>query len=84
MDTIKEQHGIGWAIKELQHGGRVARAGWNGKAMYLELQVPDAHSKMDLPYIYISTAAGLLVPWMASHSDLLAIDWDIVERAQSA
>lgn len=30
-------NGIGWAVKELLDGRRVARAGWNGKGMYLFL-----------------------------------------------
>ena len=32
-----EQHGIGWAIKQMQNGGRVQRTGWNGKGMWLAL-----------------------------------------------
>jgi hypothetical protein len=43
--------------------------------MFLELQVPDANSKMTLPYIYMSTVTGDLVPWLASQTDVLADDW---------
>lgn len=60
-------------------GGRFARAGWNGKGMYIELQRPDAHSKMTLPYIYMKTVHGDLVPWLASQTDMLADDWMEVE-----
>lgn len=74
MDTF----GIGQAVKELRNLNRVARDGWNGKNMYLELQVPDAHSKMTLPYVYMKTAQGDLVPWLCSQSDLLATDWQVV------
>lgn len=70
--------GIGQAVKELHHGERVAREGWNGKDMYLELQVPDANSKMTLPYVYMKTAQGDLVPWLCSQTDLLATDWCVV------
>lgn len=28
---------FGWAIKQLQNGSKVQRAGWNGKGMYLWL-----------------------------------------------
>jgi hypothetical protein len=70
---------IGWAVKELQDGERVARSGWNGKGMWLELQKPDEHSKMTLPYVYMKTAQGDLVPWLCSQTDLLATDWDIAE-----
>jgi len=70
---------IGWAVKQLHHGLRVRRRGWNGECMHLELQVPDAHSKMTLPYVYIFTVQGDLVPWLCSQTDLLAADWEIAE-----
>lgn len=70
--------GIGLAIKNLRNGAKVARAGWNGKNMYLALQVPDSHSKMTLPYIYMFTADRNLVPWLASQTDILANDWEVV------
>lgn len=66
---------FGDAIRDLKAGNRVSRAGWNGKGMWLELQVPDAHSKMSLPYIYMKTADDKLVPWLASQTDVLAEDW---------
>ena len=69
-------NGIGWAVKEMQNGQRVRRSGWNGKGMWLALQVPDEHSKMGLPYVYMSTVDGRLVPWLCSQTDLLAIDWE--------
>lgn len=69
---------IGWAVKQLHNGARVARSGWNGKNMYLELQVPDVNSKMTLPYVYMRTAQGDLVPWLCSQTDLLATDWEQV------
>lgn len=80
--TIKEtvqRFGIGNAVKEMQKGLKVRRAGWNGKGMWLELQVPDEHSKMTLPYVYIRTAQGDLVPWLCSQTDLLAFDWELAE-----
>lgn len=66
---------FGEAILRLKNGERVAREGWNGVGMYLELQVPDEHSKMQRPYIYMSPVDGNFVPWVASQSDLLADDW---------
>ncbi len=69
--------GIGQAVKEMQNGERVCRSGWNGKGMYLELRVPDAHSKMTQPYVYMKTADNNLVPWLCSQTDLLAVDWQI-------
>jgi hypothetical protein len=66
---------IGQAIEELRAGQHVTRAGWNGPGQYLELQEPDEHSKMTLPYVFITTVTGDRVPWLASQTDLLAQDW---------
>lgn len=79
---------FGQAIEALKEGKRVARKGWNGKGIYLELQIPDEHSKMTLPYIYIVTsrlettnpdAPKGVVPWLASQTDMLSDDWIVVE-----
>lgn len=66
---------FGQALEVLKSGRAVHRDGWNGASQFLKLQVPDAHSKMSLPYIYISTVQGGLVPWLASQTDMLAEDW---------
>lgn len=71
--------GIGRAIKNMWLGHSVARNNWNGPNQYLELQLPDDNSKMTLPYIYIKTVQGDLVPWLPSQTDLLATDWYIVK-----
>lgn len=78
--------GFGDALFALREGRRVARGGWNGNGMWLELQRPDAHSKMTLPYIFIEYPAGhpaypsgSRVPWLASQTDLLAEDWFVVQ-----
>ena len=70
---------FGDALRALKFGCRVTRAGWNGKDMWLELHFPDAGGLMTLPYIYMKTVQGDLVPWLASQTDLLAEDWSIVE-----
>lgn len=80
---------FGEALEALNNGVSVARKGWNGKGIYIKLQTPDANSKMTLPYIYIVTN-GLVtdnpnapkgtVPWIASQTDMLAEDWEIVEE----
>ena len=79
---------FGKAIEMLKKGLKVARKGWNGNGIFIELQVPDGHSKMTQPYIFIDTL-GLVtsnvnapkgrVPWLASQTDMLAEDWQIVE-----
>lgn len=90
MDNIYSgaTFGIGVAIKMLLAGHRVARKGWNGKGIFIELQVPDVHSKMTRPYIFIDTT-GLQssnpdapkdrVPWLASQTDILAEDYYVEE-----
>lgn len=79
---------FGQAIWNLKNGNRVARKGWNGKGIFIELQVPDEFSKMTHPYIYIDTtglqttnpdAPKSRVPWFASQTDMLAEDWEVVE-----
>ncbi len=67
------------ALLNLKKGCKVSREGWNGKGMWLALQVPDANSKMRRPYIYMKPVDGDLVPWVASQSDLLAEDWLVVQ-----
>lgn len=66
---------FGEALQQLKAGEKVSRAGWNGAGQFLELQVPDEHSKMTLPYIFITTVQGQRVPWLASQTDMLAEDW---------
>lgn len=75
---------FGIALQTLKGGGKVTRSGWNGKGLWLELQRPDANSKMTLPYIYINypvdakNTPGARVPWLASQTDMLAEDWHAV------
>ena len=75
---------FGEAIEILKLGKKVARQGWNGKGIFIELQVPDKNSKMTSPYIFIDTtglqtenaqAPKSRVPWLASQTDMLATDW---------
>jgi hypothetical protein len=79
---------FGAAIEALKAGEKVSRSGWNGVGLWLELQVPDAHSKMTLPYIFMSypdnakTTPGARVPWLASQTDILAEDWLVVEARE--
>lgn len=66
---------FGDALEWLKSGHKVARAGWNGKGMWLALQVPDANSKMGHPYIYMSDVQGVLFPWNPNNLDMLSEDW---------
>jgi len=79
---------FGKALEDLKSGHKVARKGWNGKGIFIELQNPDENSKMSSPYIFIDTtglqsdndhAPRSLVPWLASQTDMLADDWVTIE-----
>jgi hypothetical protein len=79
---------FGLAIEAMKNGLKVARSGWNGKGIFIELQRPDEHSKMTSPYIFIDTtglktdnpaAPKSRVPWLASQTDMLGEDWMVIE-----
>lgn len=78
---------FGLAIEALKAGKRVARAGWNGKGMWLAYVSGGAYDvsyriilDLDLlPWIGMKTADGKFVPWLASQTDVLAEDWQIIE-----
>lgn len=81
------------ALKALRKGARIARAGWNGKGMYLVHFSPVSHGMeilrvLDidggteyplLPFILMKTADDCYVPWLASQTDMLEDDWCIFE-----
>ena len=77
---------FGDALEFLKSGNAVTRKGWNGKGMWLELQTPDEHSKMTLPYIYMNYPKGekypngCRVPWLASQTDMLSEDWALFDN----
>lgn len=76
---MNEEMDFGEALFALKNGHAVTRKGWNGKGMFLMLQRPDAQSWMTLPYIWMKTADGYRVPWLASQTDMLAEDWLLLE-----
>lgn len=80
---------IGNAVASAKIGRRIARAGWNGKGMWL-YYVPAASypaqtevAKAAYPdgmvpyrdYMAMRCVDGQVVPWLCSQSDLLANDW---------
>jgi len=86
-----EMFDFGEALFQLRNGARVARAGWNGKGMWLRLIGPadNKHELLDRgdgtciemhcdPFIQMKTAGNTLVPWLASQTDVLASDWTVV------
>lgn len=84
---------FGIALQGLKEGKRVLRKGWNGKDMFLFL-VPGSRFEVNRapllgiypagtvinyqPHIDMKTAQGTVVPWLASQSDVLADDWDLL------
>lgn len=66
------------ALEKIKIGEKVQRIGWNGDGMYIKLQIPTETTKMTLSYLSIKTADNNLVPWLASQTDLLSDDWEIV------
>jgi len=87
---------FGHAIHALKAGKRVARAGWNGKGMFLFL-VPGSKFKVSRPpllgiyeegteisyhgHVDLKAADGQVLPWNASQADMLADDWMILDEA---
>lgn len=82
-------NGIGWAVKQLQDGQRVRRAGWSG-GMWLCL-VSNWNGNFGSPGLspswgtlsFVAMRAAteqpvdFMVPWLCSQTDLLAIDWEL-------
>lgn len=80
---------FGHALVALEKGQRVARAGWDGKGMWL-FQVRNWSivgecygDRPTEPFIAMKTANGGVVAWLASQTDMLAKDWTIVEASCS-
>lgn len=81
------------ALDYLKQGKKVARAGWNGKGMFLFLAddiefhteadlscVSDLEGDLTEQSIVLKTADNkFVVGWLASQTDMLADDWNIVE-----
>jgi hypothetical protein len=61
---------FGETLLAIKQGLRMRRHHWDPKS-YIALEVTDDRP----PFIYHKTAEGPIVPWVASQSDLLALDW---------
>lgn len=82
------------ALEAIKIGKKVQRVGWNGKGMFLFL-VPGSTFVVNrppllgiypegtvinyCPHIDMKTADDKIVPWLASQTDVLAEDWQVVE-----
>lgn len=82
---------FGEAIIAVQKGNKIKRNGWNGKNQYVELATcisykntkgevincnHDAIGNKALAFVGTS---GVQIGWLASQSDMLATDWEIVD-----
>lgn len=84
---------FGYAIEALKNGKRVTRNGWNGQGMFLFImkgglsgsEVHNQHEYIDYETeiqdcICMKTAQNTIcVGWLASQTDMLADDWDVIE-----
>ena len=85
---------FGKALEALKEGKKVARKGWNGKGMFLYFVGDDRYpAKTEIAktiadedgkvayhaYIAMKTAQGYVVPWLASQTDIIDEDWEIIE-----
>lgn len=81
---------FGKALELLKQGKKVARQGWNGKNQYIELAtnvsyvnpkgtiVNVDHKDMGNRAIAFVGTSGVQLGWLASQSDMLSEDWEIV------
>lgn len=66
------------AFKRLENGKAVRRQVWVSPYTKVEMQEPDENSKITSPYLYMTAAYGVVVPWLPSQVDLFATDWEVV------
>lgn len=80
---------FGMAIEAIKCGKKVARRGWNGKGMWLRLYSPYIDPEFPVreivpfngtpvDWIGMKTVDEKFVPWLASQTDMLAEDWNIL------
>jgi hypothetical protein len=91
---MDERFDFGEALRALKDGKRVARAGWNGKGMFVYL-VPAASYPVQTGAAKAHFGEGSMVPynayfalkgvnetvstWVPSVTDCLADDWRVIE-----
>jgi len=78
-----ERLDFGLALRLLKEGKKIARKGWNGKGMFLELQVPDEHSKMTFAYPFFTIPdceeGTRRIPYASTIVDIMSEDWEVVD-----
>lgn len=87
---------FGEALDALRDGKAVYRTGWNASGQYIYLipaaeypaqtDVAKAEFGDKVPYgayLAIKTVQHNVVPWLASQTDLLAGDWQVITKKES-
>jgi hypothetical protein len=67
---------FGQAIEALKDGKKVSRIGWNGKGMFVRLV---ENTEFLNRHFELFNTIGTFDTWVASVSDTLAEDWQIIE-----
>lgn len=79
---------FGTAVALAKIGHRIARAGWNGKGMFVfhvaTWTFTDGRNDNLplLPFLAMKTATNEVVPWLASQTDILATDWIDLDESE--
>lgn len=87
MNELKSLELIGGfenALKAIKEGKKVRRCGWNGKNLYVQLwncKFETFVSNPQMLAIFSLSEETLITPnsWVPSSSDLMALDWEIIE-----
>jgi hypothetical protein len=81
---------FGEAIEKVKAGGRLQRAGWNGKNQYIELAtcisykntlgaiINVEHDAIGNCAIAFVGTSGVQIGWIASQEDMIADDWQVM------
>ena len=82
---------FGKAINLLKEGKKLRRKGWNGKNQYIELATNISYKNADGELININHktmgnkaiafigTSGVQIGWLASQSDMLSDDWELID-----
>lgn len=68
---------FGKAFEEVKQGKGMRLPQWS-KDVVIKAQLPDEHSKMTAPYLYVESRFGR-VPWKETNIELFAENWEVVE-----
>ena len=82
---------FGKAINLLKEGKKLKRKGWNGKNQYIELATNISYKNAEGEIININHKtmgnkaiafignSGIQIGWLASQSDMLSDDWELID-----